>query len=461
MDKRTILAIVLSIAVLWIYQTFFWKPVPRSPVPPARVTQPAKVAPLAPSPQAELPLLSPLPPPTGGGRDIRVETPLYVAVFNEQGATLKSFKLKHYYESLPPERDYHLPPFLNIFGGKDAQTNATAGQLVEMVNVAAGMPLPLSVSFPGSSLDPGEQALYRSSINSLKLVGGAQKGQLVFTAAYPGKLTVEKIYSFDPARYAFELQVRLTNLVAVPLNENISLNWYEYLDHKQPQDKYGHAGPVCYVQKNVERQDVAKLEQRKELGPGVIWGGFENKYFLAAMIPQSPSLTSMLLTKDNYGLIGTSLVGPRALIPPAQTGTFDYCIYLGPKDYSLLKAFGAGLENAIDFGPWLKWLAMPLLVILKFLYCYVHNYGVAIIILTVLIKLLFWPLGNKSYRSMKEMQKLQPKLAALREKFKDDKARLGQETMALYKAHHVNPLGGCLPILIQIPVFFSLLKTTL
>jgi YidC/Oxa1 family membrane protein insertase len=104
---------------------------------------------------------------------------------------------------------------------------------------------------------------------------------------------------------------------------------------------------------------------------------------------------------------------------------------------------------------------MPLLVILKFLYGYVHNYGVAIIVLTALIKLLFWPLGNKSYRSMKEMQKLQPKLVALREKFKDDKARLGQETMALYKAHHVNPFGGCLPMVIQIPVFFGLYKTLL
>jgi YidC/Oxa1 family membrane protein insertase len=126
-----------------------------------------------------------------------------------------------------------------------------------------------------------------------------------------------------------------------------------------------------------------------------------------------------------------------------------------------MKAQNVGLENAIDFGDWLKWLAMPLLVALKFLYGYVHNYGIAIIILTILIKLIFWPLGNKSYKSMKEMQKLQPKMAALREKYKDDKTKLSQESMALYKTHKVNPLGGCLPMVVQIPVFFGLYKSLL
>jgi YidC/Oxa1 family membrane protein insertase len=151
------------------------------------------------------------------------------------------------------------------------------------------------------------------------------------------------------------------------------------------------------------------------------------------------------------------------VIPSGQSGLFNYSLYLGPKDYSLLKAQNLGLENAIDFSRFrlLTWLAILLLTILKFLFGYVHNYGVAIIILTILIKVIFWPLGNKSYKSMKEMQKLQPKMAALREKYKDDKARLNQETMALYKAHKVNPLGGCLPMVAQIPVFFGLYNALL
>jgi len=104
---------------------------------------------------------------------------------------------------------------------------------------------------------------------------------------------------------------------------------------------------------------------------------------------------------------------------------------------------------------------MPMLIILKYLNEFVKNYGIAIIILTILIKILFWPLGNKSYESMKAMQKLQPKMVELREKYKDDKQKLSQETMALYRAHKVNPMGGCLPMLIQIPVFFGLYKALL
>jgi len=104
---------------------------------------------------------------------------------------------------------------------------------------------------------------------------------------------------------------------------------------------------------------------------------------------------------------------------------------------------------------------MPMLIILKYLNEFVNNYGIAIIILTILIKIIFWPLGNKSYKSMKEMQKLQPKMLELRDKYKDDKQKLSQETMALYKAHKVNPMGGCLPMVIQIPVFFGLYKALL
>ena len=119
-----------------------------------------------------------------------------------------------------------------------------------------------------------------------------------------------------------------------------------------------------------------------------------------------------------------------------------------------------GLENSIDYG-WVKWLALPLLITLKYLNQFVHNYGIAIIIITTLIKIIFWPLGNKSYKSMKEMQSLQPKISELREKFKNDKTKLNQEVMQLYKKYKVNPMSGCLPMVIQIPVFFGLYKALL
>jgi YidC/Oxa1 family membrane protein insertase len=216
---------------------------------------------------------------------------------------------------------------------------------------------------------------------------------------------------------------------------------------------------VIFVAKSVEREDVKNITKEKILGPDVSWGGFETKYFIAAMIPQNPSLTSIVMSQDSRNMVSTSLKGPKHLIPAGQAGSFSYTLFLGPKDHSILKALGVGLENSIDFGSWMKWLAMPMLVILKYINNFVNNYGITIILLTILIKIVFWPLGNKSYKSMKEMQKLQPQLAALREKYKGDKQKIGQETMALYKAHKVNPLGGCLPMVVQIPVFFGLYNT--
>ncbi|MCK4534479.1 MAG: membrane protein insertase YidC, partial [Syntrophobacterales bacterium] len=153
--------------------------------------------------------------------------------------------------------------------------------------------------------------------------------------------------------------------------------------------------------------------------------------------------------------------GPKNIIPPGQSGSFRYVLYLGPKEYNRLQAQDVGLENAIDLGSWIKWLAIPLLKALQWIHNYVPNYGAAIIILTILVKLIFWPLGNMSYRSMRGMQKLQPQMKKLQEKYKGDKARLQQETMALYKANKVNPMSGCFPMIIQLPVFFGLYRTLL
>jgi YidC/Oxa1 family membrane protein insertase len=122
-----------------------------------------------------------------------------------------------------------------------------------------------------------------------------------------------------------------------------------------------------------------------------------------------------------------------------------------------LKLADHNLERALDFG-WFTFLAKPLLVFLKWLYNYFHNYGIAIIILTVIIKILFWPLTHKSYKSMQVMKKIQPKMAQIREKYKDDREKLNQELMMLYRTYKVNPLGGCLPMVLQIPVFFALYR---
>jgi YidC/Oxa1 family membrane protein insertase len=138
-------------------------------------------------------------------------------------------------------------------------------------------------------------------------------------------------------------------------------------------------------------------------------------------------------------------------------------LYAGPKEFGILKSLDAGLEDTIDFGwfifgSWdmVKAVAKPLFAVLQFLHDYTHNYGIAIVLLTIGIKLLFAPLQYKSYKSMKEMQILQPKVLALQTKYKDDRDRLNKELIKLYRDHKVNPVGGCLPMLLQMPVFVAL-----
>jgi YidC/Oxa1 family membrane protein insertase len=472
MDKRTLLAVVLSIIVLLVYQNFFAKPpVKTAPAPTQQeATVASQAAKPAPAATAAAPAAATIQTATmgrkaavqavtGAERDVIVETPLYRAVFTTRGAALKSFQLKQYKTEVANSEDL-VDIFMRLIG-KGKPKPEGGPKLIELVHVSEGMPRPLSVSFPDSTVNIPGDGFYEADGSLLDMTQGAESRRLTFAQPYPGELKVEKTFTFHPDKYSFELEVRVHNLGGAPLNQNGGLTWYQYVDPAAPTDSYGHDGPVSYIAKSIDRPEVKKMEAVKTLGPDVSWGGFESKYFIASLIPQNPSLTSFRMTKDSSNLIAVGLKGPKNVIPPGQPGLFNYSLYLGPKDYDILKAQNIGLENAIDFGDWLKWLAIPLLVVLKFLYGYVQNYGIAIIILTILIKLIFWPLGNKSYKSMKEMQKLQPLMAALREKYKGDKTRLSQESMALYKAHKVNPMGGCLPMVVQIPVFFGLYKALL
>ncbi len=352
---------------------------------------------------------------------------------------MKSFKLKDYRKTLD----------------KDSE-------LIELVNTKAGMEYPLAVTFPESSINVSFEEIYQADGASIDITKATDARKLTFIWSYPEKIKIEKVYTFYPnKKYSFDLEVKVHNISTRSLNENALLNWNQFADTNAKTDRYSHNGPISYVKNSIHREKITKLETKKFLGPDISWTGFESKYFIASMIPQKPSLTRLILFKDPQDIVSISLEGPKNIIPPGQSGLFNYSLYLGPKDYDILKTENIGLENSIDFGDWIKWLALPLLISLKFLYQYVHNYGIAIIVLTILIKILFWPLGNKSYKSMKEMQKLQPMIKELQEKYKDDKAKVNQETMALYKRYKVNPMGGCLPMVIQIPVFFGLYKALL
>lgn len=465
MDKRTFLAIVLSMAVIFVYQTFFAKPPAQKQPSPQKTEQ---AAPTAQKDEAtkEAAVASVDPPATPSKKilpenktipekNISVETPLYSAVFTNEGAALKSLKLKDYYSTLPPDRRYSFSAVAEIFQSNKSEKKPA--QLVELVNVKEGMPKPLTVSFPNSTVNIPLRDHYETRADRIDLTKSSDKYRLTFSRTYPGNMKVEKTYTFYPDKYNIDLEVRAYNLSSSALTQNPELIWTQFHDPKE-ESSDGHVGPITYIADKVNRIEPKEIEKAEVIGPGVSWDGFESKYFIAALIPQNPSLTSAVIGKNATDMMSAGLEGPKSIIPPGQAGFYSYTLFLGPKNYTVLKSQGVGLENAVDFNSWipgLKWLTKYLLLGLKFIHKYVGNYGIAIIIITILIKILFWPLGNISYKSMKEMQKLQPKIAELREKYKDDRNKIGQETMALYRAHKVNPLSGCLPMLIQIPVFFG------
>jgi YidC/Oxa1 family membrane protein insertase len=466
MDKKTILAVVLSITVFLAYQMFFATPPPPKQAAPAQESKQVSKDTAAKPPATQATAAAPksAAEKEAAPKDIKVETENYTAIFSTRGGALKSFQLKGYQKECTECTDDIYPKIKNFVTGQNQPAKAKSKDLIELVAVNEAMPYPLAITFPETAAEIAADSIYDADVIKLDMKNAKEKQRLVFSRIFNGKIKVEKIFTFNPDNYSIALDVKVSNLTDTPMTQIPHLNWYQYVDPKRAEDSYGHEGPVAYVSKSIKRKKVSDISTDTNLGPDVSWGGFENKYFMALIIPQDPSLTSINMSKDSSNMVSLDIKRTKSIIPPDQSGLFSYALFIGPKDYTLLKKQGISLEEAIEFDsfiPGLKWLSIALLFFVRFLHQYFSNYGVAIIILTILIKIIFWPLGNISYRSMKEMQKLQPKINELKEKYKNDKSKIGQETMAMYRSHKVNPMSGCLPILIQIPVFIGLYNTLL
>jgi YidC/Oxa1 family membrane protein insertase len=229
-----------------------------------------------------------------------------------------------------------------------------------------------------------------------------------------------------------------------------------------------HEGPIGVLDGKLQEIDYSDLREDGdvELASRGGWLGITDKYWLTALIPDQGGEIKATFRhhvaeggQDRYQV---DYLRPAMSLPPGQAITASERLFVGAKEVSLLdrykEQFGIPLfDRAVDFG-WFYFLTKPLFHVLHFFYGVVGNYGVAILLLTLLVKLLFFPLANKSYRAMSKMKKLQPEMMRLREQYGDDKMRMNQELMALYKKEQVNPMSGCLPIVVQIPVFFALYK---
>ncbi len=364
-------------------------------------------------------------------KEIRVKNKRFEAVFSEQGASLKSLKLADYKEKL---------------GSPD---------LKEMIQVDQPADFPLQLEWIKKNQPEMIQARFVADKDALILDPDHPKGSLSFRWTSSQGLTIVKTYTLSYDSYRMDLDIRVINKTAQTLDDNLALVLENRFPLSSDRSSSFH-GALTLI--NGERKEVALGKVDKEtVMPGKIqWGALADTYFMGAVIPLEDQQTvSLKLSKPDPENLKMAFVSSPLTLAPKGEKRFDYALYFGPKDIQVLQPLGFELDRAVHFG-FFDIIAKPLLWVLRFFNGFFHNYGWSIIVLTILIKILFWPLTHKSYKSMKDMQKLQPKIAKLREKYKDNREKLNQETMALYKTYKVNPMGGCLPMIIQIPVFFAL-----
>jgi YidC/Oxa1 family membrane protein insertase len=457
MENRALVALALSfvifIAFMYFGQKMHQPTAPGTPAPQAEV-KPATPPP-APTP-APAPQARPAPPPRPLARpakDVTVDTPLFLAVFSEQGGALKSFQLKKYRESMPFTllHRFHLGPVeFEVERYQDPEKMGSHPK--QLVRVKKGEGLPLTLSWEGPSLKVPGQILYQASQSGLTLKPG-QKGSLKFTGVSPEGLVFIKNFTFKSDSYAFDLAVKAENRTKQAQEGQLDLDLVANYAGEET-SRFNFLGFHASVNHKIDQIKTGSLKKLKTFVGKVDWAGLDEGFFMTTMVPLAAPKAVLTVKEDQPGVMDVLIRTPETLAP-GQDASLSYTLYFGPKDLTDLKSLNLGLEKAVDFG-WFHFLAVPLLYVLKFFNNYVHNYGWAIIILTIIIRVLFFYPNHKSYKSMKDMQKLQPKVAKLREKYKDDKETMNKELMALYRTFKVNPLAGCLPMVIQLPFFIAL-----
>ena len=349
------------------------------------------------------------------------------------GPTIRSFKLKKYRQTTDPD-----------------------SPLVDLVNFKKEMGDFLVITFDNHSAGQNEKMPFQVDRDFIKVGPESSPQDIVFRATTKDGLSMTQTFRFYPDRYRIDLNVDVTNRSAEPVNGVFRTNLMA-VPPKNKGSYYAYVGFALLLNKKLEEIEVEDPSDEQTVRGQMGWVAYEDNYFISAIVPDVPSKGVFTGRHLSSGVLEGTYLLPPVAINPSGLKSSQYELYLGPRELGTLKKFGKDLDQAINFG-WTDIIAKPLLYILRFLDKYLHNYGVSIILLTIFEKILFWQQANKSNKSMKDMQKLQPRMAKLREKYKNDKQKLNQEMMALYKTYKVNPMGGCLPMIIQIPVFFALFR---
>ena len=455
-QRNLILAIVLSVTIILAFQYFYELPRVREAQRTEQTRAPAP-EPTAPGTERPAESTAPSPPgtttpaaPQGAARGeilaesprVEIENPRLRGSLALQGGRIDNLILTDYRQTIQPGS----PP-VNLLS-------------------PPGTPSPYFVEFgwvpsDQSTAVPGRDAVWQADRAELR-----PDQPVTMTWDSDQGLAFERTLQIDDA-YMLEVTQRVQNTG----DEPVTLHPYGLISRWGTPPTLGffilHEGPIGVLDNKLTEIDYDDLQDDGDidLASQGGWLGITDKYWLTALVPDQQSQVTatfrhtLVEGQDRYQ---TDYLRPTVTVQPGASVEVTDRLFAGAKEVNLLdqyqEQYGIPLfDRAVDFG-WFYFLTKPIFHVLHFFYQVMGNYGVAILLLTLLVKILFFPLANKSYRAMSKMKKLQPEMMRLREQYGDDKMRLNQELMGLYKKEQVNPMSGCLPIIVQIPVFFALYK---
>src|SRR6056297_411481 len=362
-------------------------------------------------------------------KSVTIDTPLYRAEINPHGGILEHFLLKKYDETIK----------------KDSKP-------IDLITERSLNKAPLGIVWDQEpTWNRGKWELEGQSLR----LQGSEQGSISFIGHFEG-LTVIRNLTFQADSYKFNEDLIVLNQKGQRIQGSLDITM-DSPKLVENESRFNRTNVIYYSSGGLKAEDdTDDLRLGIRSDSLIKWAGIDSNYFLLSMIPKGD-----MHFKGSYkDKIYQVSLAKKIIIPPQSETQLSLVYYLGPKIKSYLAQAPNNLKAAIHYG-WLDIISKPLIEMLNFFYRYVGNYGVAIILLTIVIKILFWPLSHKSYKSMERMKKLQPMMKKLKEDYKDDRQKMNQELMRLYKTYKVNPAGGCLPMILQIPVFIGLYEALL
>jgi YidC/Oxa1 family membrane protein insertase len=439
-NQRLILFLIFSFSLVMLWEAWQKQGTPgqvaNPPAAVATVAAPAAggAAAPVPVPTAEtIPAAANPAAPVDTGAKLAITTDLFVAEVSAQGGDLTRLEFRKHKATGDKDANFVL------FDTKHAY--AAQGGLI------------------GPGL-PTHKTVWQLPAGGVEMKDGEQELKVRLTAPAVDGVQVAKTYVFKRGSYLIDVEYEIANGSAAAIAPHAYFQLTR--DGQAPEGANAmmstFTGPAFYTEADkFQKSSFEDVTKKKAKVPGKTdngWVAMVQHYFVAAFLP-GPGEREYFLREIGKDLFAAGVIVPVAQIAPGTSGKVAVPLYAGPQEQDKLAKVAPGFDLVVDYG-WLTVVAAPLFWVLEWLHGFIGNWGWAIILLTVLIKGAFFPLSAASYKSMAKMRVLTPKLQKLKETYGDDKQRLNQEMMEMYKKEKVNPLGGCLPIMVQIPVFIAL-----